>query len=229
MVIDDNTFNDVRLPVYIGDLSNSDIRVTRNKMTDVSWFGIEVEQSYASVVGYDLGPYGEIPDTSRVLIDFNEIHCPATTDGIGIIDYSFFVGESCRLDTVITNNKIVLEGTYYGGIYGFGASDVIVTNNKISGIGGAGIYAGINGDWDVAKGWTIQGNNLQTLYAYYAPIYLGPGTSGCTVIGGSTNTNVYDEGTDNLLVGVNNMDGNSPGQTLADALAEKMDIISHFR
>jgi hypothetical protein len=233
VLIKDNTFNDVKIPIYLSDLSNSDIRVTENKMTNIHNFGIWFEQSYVPVLGLDLGPYGELPDTSRLLIDKNYIHCIHPADGIALYDYSFFVGEGCRLDAIITNNHIALDGTYYGAIYGFGVSDVLVTNNKISGHGAVGIYAGTNelweGFWDPADGWIIQGNNFQTLYAYFVSIYLGPGTSNWAVIGGSTKTNVYDEGTDNLIVGVNNMSGNSPGQTLADALAEKMDIIGHFR
>jgi len=36
-------------------------------------------------------------------------------------------------------------------------------------------------------------------------IYLGPGTHDCTVVGGPNKTTVVDEGTNNVLVGVNNM------------------------
>jgi parallel beta-helix repeat protein len=223
LVVEDNKYNDVRVAIYVSDQSNSDIRITRNELTNIHWYGIWVEQSFLSVVGLDLGPYGDIPDTSRLLIDGNSIHCISTADGIAIYDYSFEIGESCRLSTVITNNKIVLEGTNYGGIYGYGASDVIVSNNKISGYGGVGIY------FYYASGWMIQGNNLQTLDPWFISIYLGSGTYGCTVIGGSTKTIVYDVGIDNLIVGVNNMEGNSLGQELADALDQKKEVISQFR
>ncbi len=47
------------------------------------------------------------------------------------------------------------------------------------------------------------GNNVQNVTDL--GIYLGPATKGCTVIGGSNATNVLDLGTDNVLVGVNNM------------------------
>ena len=36
-------------------------------------------------------------------------------------------------------------------------------------------------------------------------IFLGPGTCGCAVVGGSNQQNVVDLGTDNVLAGVNNM------------------------
>jgi hypothetical protein len=49
----------------------------------------------------------------------------------------------------------------------------------------------------------IIGNNVANVTDL--GIYLGPGTTGCTVIGGSNNTNVLDLGVNNILVGVNNM------------------------
>lgn len=55
------------------------------------------------------------------------------------------------------------------------------------------------------------------LWAGVAQIWLGPFASYNTVIGGSTKTNVFDQGTNNTLVGVNNMRGNSPGPTLHEA------------
>jgi hypothetical protein len=49
----------------------------------------------------------------------------------------------------------------------------------------------------------ILGNNVQGVADL--GIYLGPATIGCTVVGGGNRTNVLDLGTDNVLVGVNNM------------------------
>lgn len=57
----------------------------------------------------------------------------------------------------------------------------------------------------------IQGNNVQQVGDI--GIYLGPGIHGCTVVGGSNRANVLDEGTDNVLVGVNNM-GTGVGPTI---------------
>lgn len=47
------------------------------------------------------------------------------------------------------------------------------------------------------------GNNTQAVSDY--PMFLGTDTHDCTVIGGSPKTNVIDLGTNNILVGVNNM------------------------
>lgn len=38
--------------------------------------------------------------------------------------------------------------------------------------------------------------------AIVAPIWLGPGTTDCTIIGGAAKTNVLDEGSGNVLTGV---------------------------
>jgi len=57
----------------------------------------------------------------------------------------------------------------------------------------------------------LLGNNVQNVTD--TGIYLGPGTKGCTVVGGSNKTNVLDLGTDNILVGVNNM-GTGIGPTI---------------
>jgi hypothetical protein len=49
----------------------------------------------------------------------------------------------------------------------------------------------------------LQGNNVQNVTDI--GIFLGEGVHGCTVVGGSNKTNVLDLGTNNILVGVNNM------------------------
>jgi len=57
----------------------------------------------------------------------------------------------------------------------------------------------------------LLGNNVQNVTDI--GVYLGPGTKGCTVVGGSNKTNVLDLGTDNILTGVNNM-GTGVGPTI---------------
>ena len=47
----------------------------------------------------------------------------------------------------------------------------------------------------------LLGNNVQKVADM--GIYLGPGTYGCTVVGGNNKINILDLGTDNVLVGVN--------------------------
>jgi len=59
----------------------------------------------------------------------------------------------------------------------------------------------------------LLGNNVQN--SGDLGIYLGPGITGCTVVGGANKTNVLDLGIDNVLVGVNNM-GSGVGPTIRE-------------
>lgn len=61
----------------------------------------------------------------------------------------------------------------------------------------------------------LVGNNVQNVTG--TGIYLGPDIKGCTVAGGDNKTNVLDLGTDNILVGVNNM-GTGVGPTIQHLL-----------
>ncbi len=145
------------------------------------------------------------------------------TNGVGLEDYAVLFGADKTLEAVVSNNKIILDNTLFGGIIGIFAQDVVVSNNEVTGTGLAGVYGGVFGD--TVAGWMIQGNNVEKVNAFSAPILLGPGTSSCTVVGGNTKANVLDLGTNNILVGANNMVmGNELGQALKDAMEQKLEI-----
>ena len=133
------------------------------------------------------------------------------------------------LKVVISNNKINLNYRV-GGIYGFGIKDAVVTGNEVSGQGIAGIYIapgpyGYIGWLETCSHWTISGNNFGNLDAEVAQVWLGPFSDHCTVVGGAKDM-VWDQGTDNLLVGVNNMgSGVSVGDSVSDAMAKKHDFM----
>lgn len=78
-------------------------------------------------------------------------------------------------------------------------STYLIKNNELRGTNGLFVEK----NFGVGISCLLMGNNVQNITDI--GIYLGPGTNGCTVIGGSTETNVVDLGTDNVLVGVNNM------------------------
>lgn len=86
-------------------------------------------------------------------------------------------------------------------------SSYLASNNIFR--GGYGVY--IENTFGSGVRCQILGNNTQNVE--FTGVYLGPGTSRCTVVGGSNKTNVFDEGHDNVLVGVNNM-GTGVGPTL---------------
>ncbi len=52
----------------------------------------------------------------------------------------------------------------------------------------------------------------------------------CTVVGGTSKTDVLDIwGYESTFVGVNNMQGNPPGQDIADAMEQRRDMAELFR
>ncbi len=67
------------------------------------------------------------------------------------------------------------------------------------------------------------------MYGTFAPILLCDSTSQNTVVGGNNKANAVDLGTDNTLVGVNNMQGNPPGPAIRDAMKRKMEMIKSMR
>lgn len=82
-------------------------------------------------------------------------------------------------------------------------------------------FAGIALEQTLGEGndCLILGNNVQQVGEF--GIYLSPGVHHCTVVGGSNKTNVLDLGTDNILVGVNNM-GTGVGPTIGSLLRPRI-------
>ncbi len=224
MTIQGCSYDNVGYGVQLADFSNTFAAAERNDFQNVHWFGVWLRAAFPAVVGYHEGPIPELfPEPSSFLISHNTIHAIDVADGIGILDYASLVGAGKTLEAVVESNTIILDNTWWGGIWGGAAQDVVVAKNQFTGFSYMpGIYMGVFGD--SVSGWTILGNNVQNLNAYVAQIWLGSGTSGCTVVGGSTQTNVWDQGTDNILVGVNNMQGNDPGQEIKDAMMQKLAI-----
>lgn len=86
-------------------------------------------------------------------------------------------------------------------------SSLLIKNNIFRGIYGP-VFEGVFGEGNECL---ILGNNVQNVTEI--GVYLGPDIKGCTVVGGSNKTNVFDEGSNNILVGVNNM-GTGIGPTI---------------
>jgi hypothetical protein len=213
--VESSTFTNVKWPIDVLDVSNSTINIKQNTIHNANFFGVSIENGYQAVLGWDLGPHGDIPAPSSAIISNNEISVSEIGDGIGIIDYGNLIGESTYGNVTVRGNKIHLNGTTYGAIVGQGVSGLAITNNLVTGIGALGIYAGL---WDdPVANWVLVGNNLQTANTEWPPIILGPSTSNFIVVGGSNKTGVLDLGTDNILVGVNNM-GTGVGPTISNLM-----------
>lgn len=143
---------------------------------------------------------------------------------------------------MLRNNRISGEGSYpWGPIFAFGTRNAVISNNQISGSGPAAIYVGVGGGDD--SGAMIKANNVQCwtvdagpcgdecLGWPLAPIWLGAGTSGITVVGsGNTRRVVFDE-TDNpdtpeydganILVGMNGR-GAHIGPAIREAMQRRI-------
>jgi len=179
------------LPLIFWDLSNSKLELSHNEIHAEGWVGV-------SISGGELSPC--LP--SEFFIHHNDIYITGTTDAMAFMDFGSLFGGDKTLDIVVSHNKIVLD-TEWGGIWGCGAQDVKIIGNKITGTAGlAGIYMSMEWWGDLCAGWKIIGNDVKDVDAVWgAPIWLGPGSSDCLVVG-REGTTVLDEGTDNKLVNV---------------------------
>ncbi|MGB5910794.1 MAG: right-handed parallel beta-helix repeat-containing protein, partial [Promethearchaeia archaeon] len=187
---------------------NSKFEISRNDIETTYFGGIWVLQ--------------DLPDwesASQWLITHNTIKVLSDdSDGIFLGDFSSFKS----LEAVVSHNKIILVDVNYGGIWTSFLQDTIICNNIIRGTGDYGIgcaYAYNN---------LLLGNNVQNVDASWAPVVLIFATE-CVVVGGSTKTNVLNMfGTNNLIVGMNNMQDNSLGQEIQEAMEQKRELIQSF-
>jgi len=219
----------VTVPIWLIDISNSSVDLSYLNADNCDG-GVWLDQGYDAVWGNDLGELvpETLPDPSNFFFHHNNI---SNTPGgfwasIELWNYGGEIGQSVG-NIIIANNKISVTDNNppYEGIFSYFIDNLYVTNNIITGRGLAGIW--IEPFGTPASGCLLQGNNLNNFDAMLAPIYLGSGTSNCTVIGGNNKVNVFDEGTENILTGVNNQ-GMNIGLSLSDALERKREIIKIF-
>ena len=226
-----NKFEDVMRGVVCDDCSNSICDISNNYFT----------KNYLSPIHLHEGAYGNsVSKISKFLIRRNYIEA-SYGDAILLYDDAYLyddangLGEDKKLDVNISDNRIYLNNSDYGdiggwtgGIAGYEAKDVLVTNNIIWGntlFGG--IYAG-TGDYE-SSGWLIKGNNVQGVNAQVAPIWLGPKTSYFTVIGSSLNTTVLDEGTNNILINVNKKHLDHPHPEINENMMRHHEMMKSFK
>ena len=220
VAVENSSFANMNRGVSMQDHSNCDVKISRNEIVDALASGVWLYQGYWLASGIELSP-------SRFLIEHNTIRSTASSssDGIQLIDnYCGVLGDK-TMEAAVTNNKISLD-TEWGGITDYYVQDAVITNNIIEGTMMSAIYVGVSGL--ASPNWTILGNNVQRVHPYFpgfdATIWLGPATSHCTVVGGSNKTNVFDEGTDNIVVGVTKVGGEGLGEHVKEGMQEKMRI-----
>jgi hypothetical protein len=203
-----NKFEDANQGVYFCDCSNSIYNISNNNFTKINWDAVIVDQ----------GEWGNPITISNFLIRNNYMEQDGSGAGIWLFDASISKGEGKKMNVKISDNEIFLiDDMDDAAIWSCWAKDVLVTNNKIWGNGYAGICTSKEGEWEVGdemSGWIIKYNNVQQFDALVAPIWLKPTSHDNTVIGGSLNTTVLDEGTNNILINVNKKHRDHPPQEI---------------
>ncbi len=216
--VEGNGFTNVAAGPLIQDQENSQVAITSNKL-----------QAWAMAAAYIIqGNGGWWPfRTSTYVLEHNDIRATEWADGIAICDYAFLSDGWIKVATEVSHNTLSLD-TNYGGIYLGGVQGAVVANNKVSGQGLAGIYAAPWG-WDLVGKGIFKANQVNQLAASVAPIWLGSGSSSCYVIGGNASANVLDEGTGNVLTGVNRVPGQPVGPAVSDAMKRRSDMLKLTR
>jgi hypothetical protein len=181
--------------------------------------------------GIDGPPQPDTPQQDLVNYVFahNEVELASNNpvvfaNGLEMQDwYSFFGGQT--MNVLIDKNDIhSSDPVIWAAVDGYPTQNVLVTNNRITGdFRLAGIALGYDGL--PGSGWMIKGNNLQNASVLFTTqILFGSTASNNTVVGGSNMTNVLDNGTNNVLTGVNNL-GGGIGQDVTDAMQRKRDAL----
>jgi parallel beta-helix repeat protein len=200
--IKSNSIKGGAIGIINADNSNSKFEISHNDIEANAYAGIWIMQF--------------APSPCQWFITHNSLKPSIMADGICLEDYT---GGS--LKAIVSHNKIICD-TLWGGIWTTMVQDAFIINNIIRGTADYGIacYYGYNN--------LLLGNNVQNVEASWAPIVL-LWASECIIVGGSTKTNVLDiGGTNNIIVGMNNMQGNSPGPEIQEALEQKREILKSF-
>jgi len=219
-----NSFDMYGLDCYLPDFSDSRIEASHNYMRTETGATLFITQGTDASSAAELPP---LPAPRYVICDNTMIVSHATLEdgtvlgagGVMLWDDSWRLDARSRLCATVAHNAIRLDNLGWGGgVDGIGAKNVRVQNNRIWGTGVAGIDAGteIYASYfgiplAPACGWQIIGNDvsgvkpLNAMGGPAAPIWLGTESSHCLVVGGCRPTTVLDQGTDNILINVNEM------------------------
>jgi parallel beta-helix repeat protein len=207
-------------------LGNSHIEISYNNLEPNAnpWSGVLVYQD-----GWWIPQ-----EPSQFIIKHNTIKVTgAWVRGIWAGDFGPPNGLGKSADFVICDNTIQIAGSGtdpalagLAGIDALYADGAVISNNRILGNSTVGIAL------EGASQCMVKANNVEKLNADWVPIALLTAdypTHDSTVVGSGKKTNVYDEGINNTLVGVNNMQGNPPGPAIRDTMKRKIEMIKSIR
>lgn len=203
------------------DLDHSVFEYSYNNVTVDTWGGLYLVQ----------GEFFLPQEASQFLIQHNTFNAAYSIDGILAADYGPPRGRGKTADYVIRDNRIQLAGSEvtpaWAGIEAVFLDGAVISNNRI--LGGSTVGIALEG----ASQCMIKANNMENLNADWARIGLLTAdiypSHDTTVVGFGQKANVYDEGFNNTLVGINNMQGNPPGPAIRDAMKRKMEMIKSIR
>jgi hypothetical protein len=198
--IKSNSIKGGAIGIINADNSYSKFEISRNDIEANAYAGIWVMQF--------------APRPCQWLITHNTLKPTIMADGICLADFT----GSGSLEAVVSHNKILCD-TFWGGIWTTMVQNAFISNNIIRGAADYGIvcYKGFN--------HLLLGNNVQNLDVTWAHIVL-LWASECIIVGGSTKTNVLDiGGYNNIIVGMNNMQGNAPGPEIQEAMEQKRELV----
>ena len=221
---DKNIFDNVGGAISVWDESGSSIEVSYNRGINIKDWCVWTEQGYDAYYGGYLSGLG-IPQPANFLIEHNDFSFGNL--GIIISDVTNAFGDGKSLFEVVSKNKFTMTNPWSAGIFGWDSDEVLISNNRFYGVGGAGVVFGLWGG-PGHDNWAMQGNNFNNFNAGIASIWLGSDSNNCTVIGGDNAVNVLDQGTNNILTGVNNQ-GNPPGPEIMAAMLAKRDLMRSMR
>ena len=228
-----NTFYDLEVnSISNYFLQSSVMKVSRNHMFDVGGGFWYLNQPW-------------VAEGSRYLVEHNTIelqqHC--WTGAVEVWDYT-----DAKSELVVVSNRIhsVDATAPYGPISLHAAYGSVIAFNKITGNGPAAMYIGAA--WDPVDDVVLLGNNVQNFevtdgiwdFPIWWPfpgdpiegvgrIWLGELSSNCLVVGGSNKNNVVNEGTDNIVVGVDRIGWWTLGRMVFDAVRQIWEMKMLFR
>ena len=214
-------FEDTITSFVVAGLLDGKLSFINNKLNDV-YVGIQLIDNFGSILEVsfnelyscvegvfilhgDVPLLGVEPDVYQNLGIYRIRHntIQALVAGIELMNFgTLFYEWDTTIKAKIYRNNIIMEEDSFAGIYGFWVHDVQIICNELTGLGLAGICIGIDdwpGLWAPCTNWFMIGNDVTNFQADMAPIWLGPGSSNCYVIGRNTGETVLDEGTDNHI------------------------------
>ncbi len=206
--IANNTFINSWLAIDGEDVQGTEVVIQNNtfkypKVASINAYSNQWE-------AWDTQPNFTIPVTYA--IHGNTFYQDKDTIAIDMIDFSNLNYGEHRTRGSIYGNHIVLNGPGTLGINVEAVNDVLVNFNRVEGNGKGGILFNAWTYFEIPSALLMNGrmvaNDLRSFApfdpgSFISPIYLGKETNHCTVIGANLSDTVIDEGTNNILIGVN--------------------------